>query len=105
METQNIEPYWQVGDVVHNTWGYGQTNVDWYQVTRVSASSVWIRAIDQNSSDHHGSPTGGMCQPIRNSFKGREIRKVIRKGSEYLKFDYGAGSKWNGKPKFTSSYN
>ena len=37
-------PY-HVGDILYNSWGYDQTNIDWYQVVRVSRRSIWVRAI------------------------------------------------------------
>ena len=35
----------KVGDIFRNSWGYEQTTVDFYQVVRVSAKSVWVRRI------------------------------------------------------------
>ena len=37
----------QVGDILRATWGYDQTNVDYYQVTRItpSGASIGIRPI------------------------------------------------------------
>ena len=41
----------KIGDVFVESWGYDQTNVDFYQVTRVMPKSVEIRAI-------HGKTVG-----------------------------------------------
>lgn len=35
----------KAGDVVNTSWGYDQTNVDFYVVTRVSGKRVYLRAI------------------------------------------------------------
>jgi len=35
----------KVGDIVNTSWGYDQTNVDFFVVTRVSKSSAWVRPI------------------------------------------------------------
>ena len=32
----------KVGDIIANSWGYEQTNVDWYRVTRTSEHFVWL---------------------------------------------------------------
>jgi hypothetical protein len=96
--------HWTVGDVVYNSWGYEQTNIDFYQVTRVSEKCVWIREIAQNSSDN-GGPNGGTCFPRRNEFIGEEIRKAAKsRWPDSLSMTHGACSKWNGKPKHCSSY-
>jgi hypothetical protein len=36
-----------VGTIFYTSWGYDQTNVEWFQVTRISSSglSVWLRPI------------------------------------------------------------
>lgn len=34
-----------VGDVLYSSWGYDQTNVDFYKVVRRTASSVWLVRI------------------------------------------------------------
>jgi hypothetical protein len=92
--------FWQVGDVLYYSWGYDQTNIDWFQVTRVSAASVWIRPIAENTNDH-GQPGGGKTHPRRNEFTGEEVRKEGR--SEYVGFDHGCGTKWTGGSKYCSS--
>lgn len=46
----------KVGDIVNTSWGYDQTNVDFYIVTRRSDGCVWVRAIVQDSE------ATGWCQ-------------------------------------------
>ena len=92
----------RVGDILVNSWGYDQTNVDFYQVVEVkpSGKSVVIRSISSEIVE-----TGFMCgerTPILDSFHGDEIIK--RSTSDYVSFDYGSGNKWNGKPQYVSWY-
>lgn len=35
----------KVGDLFVRSWGYDQTNVDFYQVVRVSEKCYWVRKI------------------------------------------------------------
>ncbi len=96
--------HWQVGDVMSYSWGYDQTNVDFFEVVRVSKKCVWVREIWQNSSDSLGGPTGGRTQPRRGDYKSDKIiRKVVGKDG-YISFDHGCGSKWTGSSLYTSSY-
>jgi hypothetical protein len=37
----------EVGDILESSWGYDQTNIDFYKVLRVSASNVWIQKVSQ----------------------------------------------------------
>ena len=39
----------KVGDIVNTSWGYDQTNVEFYVVTRVSKARVWVRRIKADS--------------------------------------------------------
>lgn len=37
-----------VGDVLVRSWGYDQTNIDFYLVTRATAKSVWLRSVGKS---------------------------------------------------------
>jgi len=69
----------KVGDIVNTSWGYDQTNVSFYAITRVSQSCVWVRAVKQDYE-----ATGHMCgrcwpsMPIE--MVGEETRHVVRGG-------------------------
>ena len=69
----------EVGDVLRCSWGWEQTNVDFYQVNSlVGKKSVELRAIAQQSEE-----TGfmqGKCVPIPNAFKGAPFRRQARNG-------------------------
>jgi hypothetical protein len=58
----------KVGDIFQMSWGYDQTNVDYFQITRVTEKGVFVREI--NSEQVTGTE-GAMCckvRPIRDSF-------------------------------------
>lgn len=94
--------HYAVGDVVYASWGYDQTNIDWYQVVEVGAKSVKIRPVAAASSDA-GGPTGGHTQPIRGRFTGEaQIRILSPDGS--IRDRHSGLYKWDGRPKYTSSY-
>jgi len=69
-----------IGDIFESTWGYGQTNVDYYEVTAVSPKGrVKIRSIKKRAvSDPYGPEV--KVSPIRGVFCGPE--------SGYKKVDY-----------------
>lgn len=94
--------FWAVGDVVYNSWGYDQTNIDWYQVVEVLPRSVRIREIAGNSNDH-GGPSGGRTAPRRNDFTGEPMLKPVDAEGR-IAARHGCMSKWDGKAKVCSSY-
>jgi hypothetical protein len=67
----------KVGDILYTSWGYDQTNVDFFAVTKVSGKRVWVREIAQDSE-----ATGFMqekcwpAMPIR--FVGEETMHVAQ---------------------------
>ena len=34
-----------MGDIMYSSWGYDQTNVDFYKVVRVTKASAWLQPI------------------------------------------------------------
>jgi len=103
--------FWQVGDVVYTSWGYDQTNVEYYQITAVLPKSVKVRQISVNSSDH-GQPGGGKIQPRRYEFVGPEYACPCDQNGRFSagpcwnkpkpQFRHTA-YKWNGRAVYTSS--
>ena len=65
-----------LGDVLVSSWGYDQTNIDFYQVTRlVGKRSVAVRAIAAESVDTEHMQ--GKCVPAVGVFKGEEMTKRV----------------------------
>lgn len=97
----------KVGDIIVNSWGWEQTNIDFYEVTGLRGKQIVIRPIKQSSEE-----TGfmsGHCTPRPGEFTGDEIRKLPKapwdgKGPGSISFDYGRGGIWDGKPERWSSY-
>jgi len=70
----------KIGDIFIDSWGYEQTNVDFYQVVaKPSAKTVIVREIACRSED--GSQMShGMADnvfPVRDAFIGSEMKKRI----------------------------
>lgn len=64
-----------VGDVLMSMWGYDQTNIDYYQVTRISAKSAWIRPI--KAKKVYTETMQGDSVPEPDQFTGPEERHVV----------------------------
>jgi hypothetical protein len=91
----------KVGDIVNTSWGYDQTNVDFFVVTRVTKACVWVRQI---AKDYEA--TGFMCgqawpaMPIR--MVGEETRHVAH--GEDFSINGHSASKSEGRTHYESSY-
>jgi len=68
----------KVGDVLVASWGWEQTNYDYYQVTRlVGARSVEIRELSQDRQADAGLSMTGNCVPVRDQFVSEPIIKRV----------------------------
>lgn len=65
---KNENPY-KVGDILYSSWGYDQTNVEFYQITKVSGLKVYYKEISSKLSSEEGySSMSGTVKPIKDSF-------------------------------------
>jgi hypothetical protein len=66
-----------VGDVLVASWGYEQTNIDYYEVTRkVGARSVEIRELEKDTN-YSGEAMAGACVPMKGRFVGLPMTKRV----------------------------
>jgi hypothetical protein len=99
-----------VGDIVYSSWGYEQTNVDFFQVVRVpSGRSAVVRQIEKEVTERGG--IGSMCgyaMPKQDQFQITAKETMHRTtGSGTLtggKAAPGYLYKWDGKPRSVSWY-
>lgn len=96
----------EVGTILETSWGYDQTNVDFYEVVKKTARFAVVREIAAMIAEDTAYLVGKKM-PIPGKFIGEEIRRKI--------FNYGNGDQiaisscanasiWNGTPSLFSSY-
>jgi hypothetical protein len=44
----------EIGDIFYDSWGYDQTNIDFYKVIKKTKAMVWLRAIGQTYLEQTG---------------------------------------------------
>lgn len=95
------------GDIFVATWGYEQTNADFYQVIAVTPKGVRIRHI-KSKEKTEGSSMSGYAVPIKDAFDGspKTKRITIYDGEENIRIDssQGLANKWDGNPVGISTY-
>ena len=120
-------PY-NVGDILHHSWGYDQTNCDFYQVVEVKSVSVVLRKIGANAVPGSEGFMSESLMPEKDAFiiEGHqaltkydkaitpENPTITKKVGFYVKEDgslryyipvpYGWCDLWEGKPEYSSWY-
>lgn len=83
----------KVGDVLYASWGYDQTNIDFYQVVEVvSGRSVKIRAICSEASQEVGFMTNYVV-PVVDGFKGEPMLKRVDENDRVRIASYASAGK------------
>jgi hypothetical protein len=78
-----------VGDVLVASWGYDQTNYNYYQVLRlVGTQSVEIQEL-KTSRDYNGASMSGDCVPLKNQFIDKPMVKRVNESGAVKVFSFG----------------
>jgi hypothetical protein len=95
-----------VGSIFYTNWGYDQTNVEFFEVTRLTGASVEIREVAQNS-ESRGSGSDSVT-PRKGEFIGEPMVRRIKsgwRGEPAIRIDdVRSGWLWDGTPKHRTSY-
>ncbi|MFN3253757.1 hypothetical protein [Roseibium album] len=90
----------QVGHILRAMWGYDQTNIDYFQVTKlIGKTMVEIREIGQVSE---GGWTG-TCTPRLDDFQSEPMRRKVAHGRISVDNVRSAGL-WDGTPDNWTAY-
>ena len=110
---ESYQPHtFKVGDIITNSWGYDQTNVDWYRVSKISSHYVWLQPIcgrteetgfmSGNSTPHIDTSND---DPTKWGFQDtKEPAQKHRASGSYISMKYGSGRKWDGEKVYESWY-
>lgn len=102
----------KVGDIITNSWGYDQTNVDWYRVTRTTEHYVWLKRVAANLQHDEGAgPMSGHerlaldenLKPI-DLDEERYPETKHKATGDAVTMRHGTGSKWTGQSEYRSWY-
>lgn len=100
-ERRNFMHDMKEGDILVSSWGYDQTNVDFYQVVGVSGKTVLIREISKKVvREERGAD---YVAPIPNKFIGAVLKKQPRQGGSVRLNSFSNAYKWDGKPKYQTA--
>lgn len=94
----------KVGDILYSSWGWEQTNIDFYQViTLRGKKSIVVKPINADRVYDNLSMTGTKT-PRLNDFSSDETKTGVFTLYGLKIESYARAVKWDGEPKSYSSY-
>lgn len=99
---------WGVGSILYSSWGYEQTNIEFYKVTKRTKATVTIVRLSEDIVEHNPEYMSGYTsageevvgEPIKS-------KRISNRGTDYESIklsDYKRAYPWDGKPKYFSYY-
>lgn len=109
VERSTFRHAYKVGDVLVSSWGYDQTNIDFFQVVALKgAHQVVIRKIAGESVPGPGvAPMSGYVTARPGEFIGEEMVKRVQfdgSGGYVSMSSYASAYPWDGRPRYESWY-
>ena len=90
---------YQVGDFIYCSWGYDQTNVDFFKVVSLKGKqTIEIVKVQKEYVEQNGA-YGNKVQPTRIE-KGQPMTKRVGKNNHIALYGFTYGSKWDNVPKY-----
>jgi hypothetical protein len=94
------------GAIVQHTWGYGQTNQDFYEIIKRTPKTVVLRELDvERTMDGFMQ---GMCWPLEKQYRKKKEpfrMRVFFEDEEKLHPEFGWMKIWDGEhQKWTGYY-
>jgi hypothetical protein len=91
----------KVGDILSSSWGYEQTNLDFYEVIQVKEKSVVIceigsRSVETKQNLDYIVPVPGKCY-------GKPMTKRVGEGGYIRLTSYSSAHLWDGKPEYSTA--
>jgi hypothetical protein len=95
----------KVGDILYTSWGYDQTNIEFFQVVAIpTPKSITVREI---ASAMPRGEEGFMCGyvvAVKDSFIGEPITKLVSTSGSIRFESYRYAWKWDGRERYCSWY-
>jgi len=101
-----------VGDIFKSSWGFEQTNIDYFEVTKV-VSPTMIEVTPIAAAKTETGYLCGQCTPVKGSYYGEPMRKKVTgcMGKPYFKVESYASASLleptgfeSGQPVYPSAY-
>jgi len=102
-ERANYKHDYVVGDILYSSWGYDQTNVNFYQVVSVVGKQVVLREVASKTVRENEGYGATYVVAVPDRFVGPAMKKMVQQGGT-VKIDTNQSAyKWDGKPKYETA--
>jgi hypothetical protein len=91
------------GDILVSSWGYDQTNIDFYQVTKIIGKAIEIREIEKKMLSGKSNAYQDAVVPVPNHFSGPPMRKIPKNNDCVGLTSFSSACKWDGNPEFETN--
>lgn len=94
----------KIGDIYYTSWGWEQTNIDFYQVVEMKSASISLRKISSRMIEQD-SWASGKVMPVRDEFVEEKFTKRASFELDMPTFNISSfeiAYPWNGKYKMCS---
>jgi len=102
-EAERAKPHTlKIGDILSASWGYDQTNIDFFEVVATTEKTVTVRELKQKREE-----TGwarGSCMPIPGAYKSEPTTHRCSANNCIASPIHGSASMWDGKPENWTAY-
>lgn len=92
----------KAGVILYTSWGWEQTNIDFYLITERNKQTVTLQEIGQKRTQDGWA--SGKCLPDTDNPVGEPFKKRITKYANIRIDSFRNASIFDGKPKYWSSY-
>jgi hypothetical protein len=94
-----------VGDILVTSWGYDQTNVEFYEVRAVRGAAVDLQEVKADRKEHAPLAMQGTAMPRRGEYVGGLLKSKRPNGVNAVRIDSVSTARpWDGRPMSWSSY-
>lgn len=103
-KTERAKPHTlKVGDILGGSWGYDQTNIDFFEVVATTAKTVTVRELRQSRNENGWCR--GTCVPLAGQYTNREpSTHRASAGNMITSPIHGHASMWDGKAENWTAY-
>jgi len=98
-ESQKFKP----GTILYSSWGYEQTNIDFYQIIERKGQFVTLQEIGSEKTYEEWGDRG-RCKPDPKVLIGDPFRKKISQNASIRLTSYSFAQLYEGRPLYWSSY-
>lgn len=93
------------GDILSASWGYEQTNVDFYEVVSTTAQTVTLRELASGSAQDTQAtcPQADRVVPSRGNYVGAPFQRRVQPNGYVAIKSFISASRWSGRPEYQTA--